>query len=149
MTALLTFSVVSYAQEMDVDQADSLDFERFHTDKKDSIKIWDDKKVTEPTKTYDTIPAAKEQAQTAPPAQLKTTQEKTPTDINGNTGKRFEIRELYSITGSTRTGYTPNTVVQALYLQMQGLCPNGWSMQEERSVPDGDEYYLHYVFKCL
>lgn len=148
LTATLSFfSISSYAQEMDVDQADSLDFERFHTNKKNAIKIWNDKKDSEPTQAYDTQPAAKQPA--VPPTMVAAEAEKAGTTAADNSGKRFEIRELYSITGSTRTGYTPNTVVQALHLQMQGFCAKGWTKQEERSVPDGDEYYLYYVFKCL
>lgn len=120
---------------MDVDLSDSLKFEEFHKDKKNAVKLFDDKSDIE--KTYQESPANPDAGATPAAAE----------ELKGN---RYEIRELYSISGSKRTGYTPNTVVQALYLQMQGYCPNGWKKLDERSVPDGsDAFYMYYSFECL
>lgn len=142
-------------EQMDVDLADSPNFEAFHKEKKDAIKIWTDEKGLgiqsggEPEKVYQkehhtgaaqtpTTVAGQAGAATAAPGS------------NDKHGKRYEIRELYSIGGSERTGYTPTTVVQALFLQMQGLCPKGWRKLDERSEPDGsDALYMYYAFECL
>ena len=139
--ALTLLTALSAQAQMDVDQADSLNFESFHTNKAEAVKIWDtsESENSEIKKTFTEDKASiTEQA----PANVKA-------DTDSNTGQRFEIRELYSITGSDRTDYNPNTVVQALFLQMQGLCANGWKKLDERSVPDGKEFYMHYQFECL
>ncbi len=46
-------SMPAPAQEKDVDQADSLDFESFHKDKKAAVKIWEDGVHSAPVKTYE------------------------------------------------------------------------------------------------
>ena len=143
LTACIAFSGLCQAQDMDVDQADTLDFEAFHKEKKNAVKLWDDKKAEKvyDDKTEDT------QSDSTAAAATKSGDKTTGAD---KSGKRYEIRELYSITGSDRTGYNPTTVVQAMYLQMQGLCPKGWNKLDERSVPDGkDAFYLYYIFECL
>ena len=143
LTACIAFSGLCQAQDMDVDQADSLDFEAFHKEKKDAVKLWDDKK---PEKAYDEKSDNTGEAKSDDTAATQSSG-KTGSD---KSGKRYEIRELYSITGSDRTGYNPTTVVQALYLQMQGLCPKGWNKLDERSVPNGkDAFYMYYIFECL
>lgn len=145
--ALASFSVFA-AEDMDVDLSDSLDFEAFHKDKKEAVKLWDAKEVKKTYENEDTPPASAtdQPATTAVPADTSA----PTTDTASSKGNRYEIRELYSISGSKRTGYTPNTVVQALFLQMQGYCPNGWKKLDERSVPDGgDAFYMYYSFECL
>lgn len=122
---------------MDVDQASSLDFESFHTSKKNAVKLYD-------SETGGLLnPAAKDRSATAT---------STPEPVKAKTveaGKSYEIRELYATSRSERTGYTPSTVMQALHLQMQGFCPQGWRKLDERSVPDGDAFYMYYTFECL
>ena len=147
------FIEATHAEEkMDVDLADSPNFESFHKDKKDAVKIWSSEKGfgiqsnTETEKVYEN----ESQTKTEP-----TNVDQRPASTTGlastsKTGKHYEIRELYSIGGSERTGYTPTTVVQALFLQMQGLCPKGWRKLDERSEPDGDDaFYMYYSFECL
>ena len=133
----------SFAEEqMDVDLADSPFFSDFHKDKKQALKVWTQKDGLELQKDIKTEKAYNTNTtnNTAP----------APADAGDKSGKRYEIRELYSISGSDRTGYTPSTVVQALYLQMQGLCPDGWKKLDERSQPDGkDAFYMYYSFECL
>lgn len=143
----LTLATVCQAQDnMDVDQADRLDFEAFHKEKKDAIKLWDDKKVDKVYKDH----AKDNKSVKADHGKTNTASTKTRQQSQDKSGKRYEIRELYSITGSDRTGYTPTTVVQALYLQMQGLCPKGWKKLGQRSKPDGDDaLYMYYTFECL
>lgn len=137
----LTFALPGHAEEqMDVDLSDSLNFQEFHKDKKDAVKLWEDKdeNVEKPYQQGEAEATPAEATAKAPAAKE---------DIEG---KRYEIRELYSISGSDRTGYNPNTVVQALFLQMQGYCPNGWRKLDERSEPDGgDAFYMYYAFECL
>ncbi|MFA7554417.1 MAG: hypothetical protein WCY88_09225 [Spongiibacteraceae bacterium] len=137
-TATLVMSVLSAHAQMDVDQADSLDFETFHTDKEQAVKLWDSNDDSKEVKKIYTEEHQKTTVETPPQSAS-----------NDSKGKRFEIRELYSIVGSDRTGYNPNTVVQALFLQMQGLCSNGWKKLDERSVPDGEAFYMYYQFECL
>lgn len=141
-------------EEMDVDLADSPFIEDFHKDKDQSIKIWSKEEgfglqSGETKKVYEEN--AEEAAEVAD-SQLPPPKAGAQTTDQGNnhSGKRYEIRELYSIGGSERTGYNPTTVVQALYLQMQGLCPAGWRKLDERSEPDGsDAFYMYYSFECL
>lgn len=138
----------SFAEDkMDVDLSDSLNFEEFHKDKPDAFKLWEDK--DDVTRTYQETPKTEAADNAKPEPQEKVAAGENP-PADPNRGKRYEIRELYSISGSERTGYNPNTVVQALYLQMQGYCPKGWKKLDERSVPDGsDAFFMYYSFECL
>jgi len=128
------------AEPMDVDQSSTLDIEGFHTTKKDAVKLYDSETggILNPARKEAQSPAATTSSSPAP-LKAKTVEE----------GKAYEIRELYSVSGSERTGYTPSTVMQALHLQMQGFCPQGWHKLDERSVPDGDDFYMYYRFECL
>lgn len=144
ISCILTFIGSSYAEEMDVDLSDTLDFDEFHKDKKSAVKLWEDKdeKVAKTYEETDKVSNDKSAADAAP--------QPAPTDTVDKKGKRYEIRELYSISGSERTGYNPSTVTQALFLQMQGYCPKGWRKLDERSEPDGtDAFYMYYAFECL
>ncbi len=137
ITGLLPLLVIA-EEPMDIDQANSLDFQGFHKTKKDAVKLYDsqeggifnpqDKGNTEP-------PAAEAMATQSPPV--------------AEPSKRYEIRELYAITKSERTGLTATTVVQALHLQMQGFCPEGWRKLDEWTKPDDGDYYMYYQFECL
>ncbi len=129
----LTLTATADAEEpMDVDLADSLDFEAFHREKEGAIKLWEEKH-----------PAAGEAGE-------RTTERPAADAEPSRSGQRYEIRELYSIQGSERTDLTPTTVVQALYAQMRDRCPDGWRKLDERSEPEGeDTFYMYYAFECL
>lgn len=141
----------AYAQEKDVDQADTLDFQSFHKDKKEAIKVWD-KNSTSPTKTYQDQPAASTPATTAPasPSAGDTTQTKSlASTVAGSPSKRFEIRERYTLTRSAKTPYSAFYVIEPLYKQAAQLCPKGWKKLSEKSEPVEQDFYLYYEIECL
>lgn len=146
-----------FAQGKDVDQADTLDFESFHKDKKEAIKVWD-KNSTSTTKAYQDQPAANTSTGTAPAAATgaaaaattETTQAKSTTAaVADNTNKRFEIRERYTLTRSAKTPYSAFYVIEPLYKQSAQLCPKGWKKLTEKSEPIEQDYYLYYEIECL
>jgi len=141
-------SAVAFAQEMDIDQADSLRFQDFHRDKKEAVKVWE-KKDTAPTKTYQDQTAA---TITSTPTTAVTTST-TPATIAatpGNlSGKRFEIRERYTLTRSAKTPYSAFYVIEPLYKQSAQLCAKGWKKLAERSEPIEQDFYLYYEIECL
>ena len=148
----------TYAQDKDVDQADSLDFQSFHKDKKEAIKVWDKKSDTT-TKAY----SDSQQAPAAAGAETSTsttTNAATPnsaapaaiaaTGATGDIkGKRFEIRERYTLTRSAKTPYSAFYVIEPLYKQAAQLCAKGWKKLTERSEPIEQDYYLYYEIECL
>jgi hypothetical protein len=160
-----TFACTTQAQDMDVDQADTIDFQSFHKDKKEAVKVWD-KKSTTTTKAYDDKPA---EGSSAAPAQSSTTaapaaaQTTTPVATAakstttstaalipaGEAGKRFEIRERYTLTRSAKTPYSAFYVIEPLYKQAAQLCPRGWKKLTERSEPIEQDFYLYYELECL
>ncbi len=133
--SLLFLAQAAVADEaLDIDQSSTLDFQGFHTTKKEAIKLYDSQ--------YGGILGGgnKEAKNTA----------STIKENAGETDKHYEIRERYALSRSEYTGYNPVTVVQALHLQMQGFCPSGWRKLEERSEPASDDtLYMYYVFECL
>ena len=146
---------VAIAQDKDVDQADSLDFQSFHKDKKEAIKVWDKTNNTT-TKAYQDQPAGTTApaATTAPltstavPATNSTPAAKTA-DTSGSAGKRFEIRERYTLTRSVKTPYSAFYVIEPLFKQSAQLCAKGWKKLNERSEPIEQDYYLYYEIECL
>lgn len=144
LSSLLTLGLLTLPaladEAMDVDQSNSLDFEAFHQKKDSAIKLYDseDGGILNPQSTTDN------DQQLAPAS---------TTVVAGSSvekqGKRYEIRELYAINPSERTGYNPTTVVTALHLQMKGLCPSGWRKLDEKTIPEGEDFYLYYQFECL
>lgn len=126
-----------HAQDKDVDQADTLDFEAFHKDKKEAVKVWN-KDTSAPMKAYN-------DATTTPPTADAT----TPVASNSISGKRFEIRERYTLTRSVKTPYSAFYVLEPLAKQSAQLCPRGWQKLAERSEPIEQDYYLYYVIECL
>lgn len=145
LAALLT--APAFAQ-MDVDQADSLDFHSFHKDKKAAIKVWKDDRKSEgsdsdqPVRIYEHSPAAP----AGKPAAIASPTADKQTDT---TGKRYEIRERYTLTRSADTPYSAFYVIEALHQQMAALCPNGWHKLAERSEPVQQDFYLYYQLECL
>jgi hypothetical protein len=171
IASLMTLGIASFAyqttaQDMDVDQADTMDFESFHKDKKAAIKVWD-KKSSSTTKVYEQKPAASGNATSstepataagksgapvssvAVPAATATTSAAAAQTPQGETGKRFEIRERYTLTRSTATPYSAFYVIEPLYKQSAQLCPRGWKKLAERSEPVEQDFYLYYLIECL
>ena len=141
-------SAVAFAQEMDIDQADSLRFQDFHKDKKEAVKVWD-KKDNAPTKAYQDqsagVTTGAPSTTTTTPA-THSTAPATPGDVSG---KRFEIRERYTLTRSAKTPYSAFYVIEPLYKQSAQLCTKGWKKLTERSEPIEQDYYLYYEIECL
>lgn len=168
---IVSFAYQTTAQEMDVDQADTMDFESFHKDKKEAVKVWDRKNST-PTKAYEEKPATAGSAASgtapatsAPAASgVKSTAPVSSTAVPsaaaasgaaavqtppGEAGKRFEIRERYTLTRSSATPYSAFYVIEPLYKQSAQLCPRGWKKLAERSEPVEQDFYLYYLIECL
>lgn len=152
LCGIFAFALNAFAQDKDVDQADTLDFQSFHKDKKEAIKVWDKKSDT-PTKAYTEQPAST----TAAPATSTTATTATAPAVNSKTqtgseeirGKRFEMRERYTLTRSTQTPYSAFYVIEPLYKQAAQLCPKGWRKLAERSEPIEQDFYLYYEIECL
>lgn len=134
----------SFAQELDVDQADSLRFDEFHTDKKAAIKAWEKKPET--TKIYDSN--APQSSSNKDSAVNSNNANLTPAGTATN-GKRFEIRERYTLTRSTQTPYSAFYVIEPLYKQAAQLCTKGWKKLSERSEPIEQDFYLYFEIECL
>lgn len=135
-----------YAQEMDIEQADSLNFQSFHKDKKEAVKVWD--KQPETTKAYSERPDEAKTTQTAASNAVMATT--APTAKAGDVaGKRFEMRERYTLTRSTQTPFSAFYVIEPLYRQAAQLCPKGWQKLAERSEPIEQDFYLYYEIECL
>ena len=140
-----------HAQTMDVDQADTIDFQSFHKDKKEAVKVWD-KTSNTPTKTYsdsqqvpptNSTPGTAASAAAVPAAIAATS-------TSGDTkGKRFELRERYTLTRSAKTPYSAFYVIEPLYKQAAQFCLKGWRKLTERSEPIEQDYYLYYEIECL
>jgi hypothetical protein len=143
--------------QMDVDQADSLNFEAFHKDKKESVKVWkDDKdKKAETVKAYDqnstTAPATTNTVTPAAATTLTSTPVTSTTPVLASTkpGQRFEIRERYTLTRSAKTPYSAFYVIESLHQQSAKLCPKGWKKLTERSEAVEQDFYLFYEIECL
>lgn len=172
IASLMTLGVISFVhpaigQDMDVDQADTMDFGSFHKDKKEAVKVWDRKSSTT-TKAYEdkpataapaaasstTVPTAAGSKSAAPVASTAVPAASTSAAAAaqtppGEVGKRFEIRERYTLTRSTATPYSAFYVIEPLYKQSAQLCPRGWKKLAERSEPIEQDFYLYYLIECL
>lgn len=157
VVALLTITGTPHAiAQMDVDQADSLNFEGFHKDKKEAKKVWKDEtaKKAETVKAYEQTPAA-----VTAPAALTTTPVAATSSANNSTnntataagkpGQRFEIRERYSLERSAQTPYSAFYVIESLHKQSAKLCSKGWKKLTERSEPIEQDFYMFYEIECL
>jgi len=161
------FSAGAMAQ-MDVDEADSLNFKDFHKDKKEAIKVWEDGigQRSETIKTYDqgtpapTKPATSSQdsssitsaAKSVPAGQATANAAgaataKNPTETKP--GQRYEIRERYTLSRSAKTPYSAFFVIEPLHKQAYQFCPRGWKKLAERSEPVEQDFYLYYELECL
>lgn len=158
LSAAVTASHFSLAQ-MDVDQADSLNFEAFHKDKKESIKVWKDDKAKkdETVKAYDqtnaTAPAATPAAPAgslgSAPITAATAAPVAAAATVSKPGQRYEVRERYTLSRSTKTPYSAFYVIEALHQQSAKLCPKGWKKLTERSEPVEQDFFQYYEIECL
>jgi hypothetical protein len=151
--------------QMDVDQADTLNFEEFHKHKDTAIKIYQTPKgdmkfglKPEANKVYDAAPqkqtaTTSESAATTTSATQSTadnTAVAAPTELpTGKKGQRFEIRERFSLGKSTATSYNATTVIEALNVQMADICKKGWEKTRDFALPIDNDFYQHYEFECL
>lgn len=149
-TCLFTLTVTigsgfAFAQ-MDVDQADSLDFQGFHKDKKEAVKIWKDEKPqsAEPQKAYEATPVAP-----APQTQETAGVKPAATPSATQSGKRYELRERYTLSRSAKTPYSAFYVIESLHQQSAKLCQKGWKKLSERSEPVETDFFLYYEIECL
>lgn len=153
IAALLVVSNPGHAQDMDIEQADSLNFQSFHKDKKEAVKAWE--KPAEIIKTYDDKAAAPKSGQTSDASTSSTgasnTSNTISTTANSNDlkGKRFELRERYTLTRSGQTPYSAFYVIEPLYKQAAQLCSKGWKRLSERSEPIEQDFYLYFEIECL
>ncbi len=153
MATLIALSTSLHAQEMDIEQADSLNFQSFHKDKKAAIKAWE--KPAETVKAYDDKTTAAKPAQrttllpTDTSATTATVATPAAASSNETQGKRFEMRERYTLTRSAQTPYSAFYVIEPLYKQAAQLCVKGWKKIAERSEPVEQDFYLYFEIECL
>ena len=126
----LSASHAAFAEdEMTVDQADSLNFEEFHKEDKNSFSLFQEKKK-EPVNFEAEADAAAGQQQSA-----RTT---------------YMARTRFTLQGtSTKTPFTAVTVITAQAQQMAETCPTGWIKIKNWIVPVEGDYYDHIEFACL
>ena len=143
LALLLTAAHPLIAQNMDIEQADSLNFQSFHKNKKEAVKVWD--KPAETTKAY-----SDESAATGAAAASDKIATVPPTANSGDVkGKRFELRERYALNRSAQTPYSAFYVLEPLYKQAAQLCPKGWKKLGERSEPVDADFHLYFEIECL
>lgn len=144
---LLFISSLSHAQEMDIEQADSLNFQSFHKDKKEAVKAWE--KPAETVKAYDDKTTAAKPGQTVNASSTDTANAPPTATSNELKGKRFELRERYTLTRSAQTPYSAFYVIEPLYKQAAQLCAKGWKKIGERSEPIEQDFHLYFEIECL
>jgi len=151
LTIGISAGMVLAEEKMDVDQSDSLNFEGFHKDKKEAVKVWkDDKEKT--VKAYDQNSTTAPTTTNAPPTATLTSTPVTtavPVATASKPGQHYEIRERYSLTRSAKTPYSAFYVIESLHQQSAKLCPKGWRKLTERSEPVEQDFYLFYEIECL
>lgn len=157
IAAALTTALISlplYAQ-MDVDQADSLNFEAFHKDKKEAVKVWKDDKTKkdETVKAYDAqetaTPATAASSAVATTPVAASNVASTPVKGDIKPGQRYELRERYALGRSAKTPYSAFYVIEALHQQAVKLCPRGWKKFGERVEPVESDFFQYYEIECL
>lgn len=145
---LLMVASATALAEFDVDQADSLNFEAFHKDKDSAVKLWesDDGKAE---KLYTEQSVAPSQATEQNHTKTAPAQPMQDHKLAGQSGKKFEARERYTLSRSAATPYSAFYVIEALHKQMAAACTDGWEKLREWSVPVEADYFLYYEFRCL
>ena len=150
--SVLLCATPALAEDMDVDQADSLNFEAFHTDKKAAIQLWEqapEKRTVKQypeTRTENTVVEERLNRPSAQGASLRQTAEAPA--ATGKPGQRYEIRERYTLGRSSQTPYSAFYVIEAMHGQMARLCPRGWQKLAEWSEPVEGDFYLYYELEC-
>lgn len=119
-------------QEKDVDMADSLNFGKFHSNKGDSVKLYDSKTGA----VLGSKPAA-----VVPPAAA------VAPERQGN--EAFTVKVRYSLASSAETRFSAFSAITDLHQQMAQHCPQGWEKLSEWSEPVAGDFILHYGFRCL
>jgi len=117
----LFFSCSSISQEFDVDEADSLDFESFHSNKNKPVQIWNNGKDQKPGSSY-----------------------------SKHNGQRYEVREFYKTNANANEETSVFNAVSSLQRQMAQLCPQGWNKVKEwtTNATAETDYYLYYELQC-
>lgn len=144
LLSLIFFSTVnlSYAEdELDVDMADSFDFQKFHKEKA--------KPKLEKTYEKHSKKIEKKQREVKSGIMVKPSNQSVFGSTGQDLSKRYEIRERYSLDRSNKTPYSAFSVIEAMYKQMAKYCPKGWLKEGEWSKPVEQDYFLYYQFKCL
>jgi len=139
ITALL-LTATGHAEDFDVDDADSLDFERFHQSKAPAQTALQPKPAKQPA-TVELAPGYHA---------TKTNADRT-TQISAVSGtmkphQRFTLSEYYRVTGAT-----PGVVdaISSLHRQVALRCPAGWEKISEYSTSGDQGYYLVFLLSCL
>lgn len=134
--ALILCSTHAFA-EKDVDTADSLDFQKFHSNKGESVKVYDSKTGVI------SIGGANAQIGGSSSPQAAT----LPKNATGNDQT---LKQRYTLGNSANTTDTPSTAADALTRKMASQCPKGFAKLAEWSEPSADgDYFLNYSFRCL
>lgn len=148
----LLCALPALATDMDVDEADSLNFESFHTDKKAAIQLWKREPKNETVRQYPAGPQSVENGAKGLVVEERldgaVAQGRSSQQPSGQPGQRYEIRERYALGRSSHTPYSAFYVIEALHGQMARLCPQGWQKLAEWSEPVGDDFYLYYELEC-
>lgn len=129
--------------DMDVDEADSLDFGAFHKQKEDAVVLFEKEPESTPEKVYQEDTAGNADEGSSSHSDNSKVASKTVNDE-----QHYEIRERYTLGSSSATPYSALFVIEALHRQMAKLCPGGWTKHGEWTVPVAQDFYLHYEFSC-
>jgi hypothetical protein len=152
---LSSLSTIGFAEKsnMTVDQADSLNVNKFHDETKNQEAIikQDFKEPWDPTDTkainaFETEKGAVKMygdQKTASSAPAQIAKPGQPLEK----GQRVNIRELYNLTGKPSASDAAN----ALQGQMASFCPNGFAKHGEwvKPVTGTKDFYLYYQFECI
>lgn len=139
LSTLILASGAGFAENMTIDDADSLDFEAFHRKHDQAVKLWDSKESQKAYPQQAAEPAAN--AAAAPDSADR----EQPL---GKAGDRFDIRQAYRPADPANSGL--HAAMAKLQQQMVSLCPNGWLKTSERVLPAANgDYFLHYELECL
>ncbi len=142
---LCIFSLSAHSAS-DVDMADSLDFNAFHNDKKETQKTW----KTEPKKPIDNTQNININTSSSVSISSQQANKNTPHNSSfSNNDNTHKIHERYTLNNSLKTPYSAFYVIEALHKKMAELCPTGWEKTREWSTPVENDFNLHYQFICL
>lgn len=141
--ALLGCQSVWAECEAEVDLADSLEFQRFHSkcdETSPTATSGDNKQSAAQHAVADGSGPDGEKSTAAQTA----ASEPTATQVKDATnGESLEIAEPFTLTGGQQSAY------QGLLQQMAARCPQGWVKEKEWVTPATVGYLLHHRFRCL